>query len=333
MGRWHADAARRAGARVVAVVDRDAGRATALAARHRSARTFGSLDDALSGTSDGASTRVVHVCTPLASHVPVARAAIDAGCHVLVEKPLCEDSASADALFSAAAARRLVVCPVHQFLFQPGALRAAALLPTLGTLRHLEMEVASTGADAAGADRDTVALEILPHGLAFAVRLLGPSIASSGWEIMRASAGEMSIGTVHHETRVSLRISLRGRPPANRLRLVADEGTIELDLFSGFAVVDRTSASRIMKVVRPFRSATTLGAAAAGNLVRRALRAESAYPGLRELVRRFYSAALGKADAPIAADDARAVTAVWSRLRESLTSSAFPVLSARPPLP
>lgn len=34
---------------------------------------------------------VVHICTPPASHLALTRAAVDAGCHVYVEKPLALD--------------------------------------------------------------------------------------------------------------------------------------------------------------------------------------------------------------------------------------------------
>ena len=324
MGRWHADAARRAGASVTGVVDRDAGRARKLAHRVGGVPAFDDIGQALAaGKVD-----VVHVCTPLDSHLAVAVQAVGAGCHVLVEKPMVADTESADELFAAAAARGVVVCPVHQFLFQPGALQAVALLPAMGKLRHVEMEVASTGADPSAADRDDVALEILPHGLAFAARLCGTGIAAVDWDVVRVSAGEMAISAVVDETRLAIRISMRGRPPANRLRLVTDGGTIELDLFSGFAIVDRTSATRVMKIARPFYSAATLGVAASRNLLARAVRIETAYPGLRELVRRFYAAARGTEASPIPPAESRAVTELWSRLRHAIRPGRSALLSA-----
>lgn len=325
MGRWHAEAARRCGATVAGVVDRDVARAEALAARFPGARAVAGLGEAFgapSGTPGGSpALAVAHVCTPLESHLPIALDAIARGCHVLIEKPMVADAEAADRLHAAAASRGVIVVPVHQFLFQRGAARALSLLPALGPLRLIEMEIASTGAEGSSGARDAVALEILPHGLAFAARILGTRIAECEWAALRASPGEVTAMGVVGETRVSLRVSLHGRPPMNRLRLVTDGGTVDLDLFTGFAVVDRSLASRAMKLARPLRSALAQGAAASRELLHRALAAETAYPGLRELVRRFYASVRGTAATPIPVAETRAVTAAWARLR-SLVSVA-----------
>ena len=126
MGRWHAAAAAHAGAKVVAVVDPDGARAAVLAHRHPGAAVFTDLGHALVVVGPG----VVHLCTPLATHAPLALDALAAGHHVLVEKPLVDDLATADVLLRAAESARRLVCPVHQFLFQPGALRVAEVLPS-----------------------------------------------------------------------------------------------------------------------------------------------------------------------------------------------------------
>ena len=52
---------------------------------------------------------------------------------------------------------------------------------------------------------------------------------------------------------------------------------------------DLETVSRTYKVARPFATATRQLAAVAGNLARRAWSRESAYPGLRELVRAVYA--------------------------------------------
>jgi predicted dehydrogenase len=56
---------------------------TAVAGRYGVAEAFADLDSAL-----GANPDVVVVCTPAHLHIPMARAAVRAGAHVFVEKPL-----------------------------------------------------------------------------------------------------------------------------------------------------------------------------------------------------------------------------------------------------
>ncbi|HTL22589.1 MAG TPA: Gfo/Idh/MocA family oxidoreductase [Mycobacteriales bacterium] len=61
----------------------------------------------------------VVISTPNALHGPQALAAVEAGKHVLVEKPFTVDVASADAVLSAAAARGVVVMTAHNARFTP----------------------------------------------------------------------------------------------------------------------------------------------------------------------------------------------------------------------
>lgn len=314
MGRWHADAARRAGVSIAGIVDQDAVRARALARRHTNARTGHSLAEFL---GDG-SVDVVHVCTPLASHEALALAALEAGCHALVEKPIGADSAAADRLFATAARHRRLLCPVHQFLFQRGTMAAARELDRLGPLRHLAMDVCSAGAESTPESRDEIATEILPHLLALASRFCGAPITEGAWECRRSAVGEVLVLATVGAVGVSARISMRGRPPVNRLLLVAEGGTVHVDLFHGFAFVERAGTSRSMKIVKPLLFAAQLFVVSAGNLAVRALRAEPAYPGLRELVRRFYGAVAGREATPIPEEETRSVMKVWDELRLQL---------------
>lgn len=64
----------------------------------------------------------VVIATPMATHAELARAALEAGKHVLVEKPMTTSSAEARALVALAAQRRRVLMVDHTFLYT-GAVR------------------------------------------------------------------------------------------------------------------------------------------------------------------------------------------------------------------
>lgn len=98
-----------------------------VAVRHR-------LDDVL-GDVD-----LVVVATPTARHRDEAAAALAAGCHVLVEKPVAASSAGLDELAAMAEERGLVAAAAHQFRFEPGllALRDLVRMGALGTLLTVE---------------------------------------------------------------------------------------------------------------------------------------------------------------------------------------------------
>jgi predicted dehydrogenase len=315
MGRWHAHAIQRAGGRVVAVIDADVRRAESLCARipgkPLAAADVGSL---LSKYP----IDVVHVCTPIESHEGVTGAALDAGAHVLVEKPIAPHTATVEALHARAAEQGLLLCPVHQFLFQPGVLSAAQWLTELGTVRHFELVACSAGADhGSSAEREQVARDILPHGLALARRLLGAAWLESGWYIAPGSAGEIRASTACGPTSISIMVSMTARPTENSLTIRCDGGTVRANLYHGYASLERGTPSRIDKLARPFAGAALVLGAATGNLARRAVRGESAYPGLRELVARFYRATTGVGDPPISAAESIDV----ARAREMLVGA------------
>jgi len=69
---------------------------------------------------------VVHVCTPNATHAGIARAALEAGKHVICEKPLATTSADAMSLVDLAADRGLVAAVPFVYRFHPMAREARA---------------------------------------------------------------------------------------------------------------------------------------------------------------------------------------------------------------
>ena len=301
MGRWHAHAIQHVGGQVVALIDPDVRRAERLAARlaHRPA-----VEADLASAVRAHGLEVLHVCTPLATHDPVARLAIEAGIPVLVEKPLAPDAAATEALYALAASRGVLLCPVHQFLFQPGILAAERAMSTLGRLRQLDVVACSAGADGASdAEREAVALDILPHGLALARRLIGASVGDVEWRVSGGPPGEIRAMADVAGTSVMLAVSMRARPTETSLTARCDLGTMRANLFHGFATIERGKPSRLDKLGRPFLGSAQAMGAAMGNLAARLVRREPAYPGLRELVRRFHLACASGSPSPITVDE------------------------------
>lgn len=315
MGRWHAHAVERVGGRVVTIVDPDAARGQSLARRLASRPA---VAPELGAALRDHGIDVLHVCTPLSTHEALVTAGLEAGAHVLAEKPLAGDAATVERLHVLAVSRHLLLCPVHQFLFQPGVLRAAQVLPTLGVVRQLDMVACSAGADGMSeAARESVALDILPHGLALAARLLGTPVAGVAWQVGGGPAGELRALADVGEASVMIAVSMRARPTETSLAVRCDGGTVRANLFHGFATVERGAPSRVDKVARPLvGSLQTLGTAL-HNLGTRAARRESAYPGLRELVKRFHRACADRTAAPITVDESIDV----ARARDSIAAA------------
>ena len=300
MGRWHADAVRRLGGRVTVIVDPNADAREALGRRHHGARLFRELDAA----DVRRHATAAHVCTPVSTHARVLTELIAGGLHALVEKPFAETATETTSLLAAAKSRGVVVCPVHQFLFQDGVRRVIDWLPSLGRVCRIEFSTCSAGALANDdASLDALVAEILPHPLALTQTILRANLATTAWHVAHPTPGEFravaTIGTVVAD----MATSAHGRPTENVLRVVGTSASATADLFHGFAVRQRGAVSRRGKMARPFGLAlSTLGSASA-NLARRAARRETAYPGLRELVQRFYAATSGHGPTPISSAD------------------------------
>jgi predicted dehydrogenase len=65
------------------------------------------------------SIEAVHICTPNATHFPIAKAALLAGKHVLCEKPLAISAAEARELMETARAENLANCLNHNLRYYP----------------------------------------------------------------------------------------------------------------------------------------------------------------------------------------------------------------------
>ena len=315
MGRWHADAIQRVGGRVTVIVDPNEAAREALGKRHPGARLAPELDP-----SDVArDATAVHVCTPLPTHADIVGASIDAGLHALVEKPFARNADETLRLLGLAEKRGVIACPVHQFVFQEGVRRVREWMPSLGRIQRVDFSTCSAGAqgnEPAGLD-DLIA-EILPHPLALVSTLLDAPLGPSTWQIAHPIAGELRAITSVGDTVVSISISAHSRPTENVLRVLGSAGSATADLFHGFAVRHSGAVSRRTKMTQPFIVAGKTFGSASINLVRRAVRRELAYPGLRELVRQFYSATRGERATPLSPASIADVACARDRILASM---------------
>jgi predicted dehydrogenase len=83
---------------------------------------------------------VLHITTPPASHLPLAKLAMDAGCHVYVEKPMTPTLADTKALLAYADQKKKKVTIGYNYLFDPAALEIQDLVASgaLGEIVHIE---------------------------------------------------------------------------------------------------------------------------------------------------------------------------------------------------
>ena len=114
IGEVHARALRRAGARLVGVAASSPATTDEAVARLGAERGFVAEELATSPEVD-----VVHICTPNHLHAPLAQAALEAGKHVVCEKPLATDPSAAAELVAARRAAGAVATVPFVYRFYP----------------------------------------------------------------------------------------------------------------------------------------------------------------------------------------------------------------------
>jgi predicted dehydrogenase len=326
MGFWHARSIARVGGEVAAVCDVDVGAARRLARRFRNARAGANLEAVLKA---GDKIDILHICTPSATHFELASAALTRGIHVLVEKPMTPARTETERLYELAAEHRVLLSPVHQFPFQPGVQRALTEFGRIEQLRHFEATFCSAGgAGRSPEELDTIVTEILPHPLSL-MQLFAPgSLSEKSWSVSRPALGEFRATLTSGGICFSILISMNSRPTTTNVRLLGTAGTIHVDLFHGFCAIEPGQVSRWRKIIHPFDLATRIFLAAGSNLATRAWIGESAYPGLRALIDRFYAACSTDSEPPIKREEAIEVAFVCDRLGNAGTAVS---LSTRRP--
>jgi predicted dehydrogenase len=148
------------------LVDSREDRLRNLARSYKISRCYDALGPALEHAD------AVVVATPPSTHVPLALAAIRAGKHVLVEKPLAPTSAGARALVAAASAAGVVLMVGHTFEYNPAVRRLAELVQTkeLGDVYYLDSARLNLGLYQTDVN---VILDLAPHDVSIINYVLG----------------------------------------------------------------------------------------------------------------------------------------------------------------
>jgi predicted dehydrogenase len=124
IGRVHLEAIRRLGhIQIAALADPELEKARQLGAEF----SVGRVAADFRGILEDRSIDAVHVCTPNHLHFPVAKAALDAGKHVICEKPLATSVHEAKALVAAASQAGKRSCLCHNLRYYPAVQQMRAM--------------------------------------------------------------------------------------------------------------------------------------------------------------------------------------------------------------
>ncbi|MBN9216526.1 MAG: Gfo/Idh/MocA family oxidoreductase [Mesorhizobium sp.] len=119
-----------------AIASRDLSKAKALAERFGARHAFGSYEELLASKDvDG-----VYIPLPTSQHVEWTAKAIEAGKHVLVEKPLALDARDIAPLIKLRDEKKVLVCEAFMVIYHPQWIKVRDLIASgaIGRLRHVQ---------------------------------------------------------------------------------------------------------------------------------------------------------------------------------------------------
>jgi len=330
----HLPYVRQAGGDPVAVCDLSIATAGELADRHGIQRVYRNVADML----DIEKLDAVHVLTPPHAHARVAIAALERGVPTLIEKPLALTLADVEAMSAAARRGSTFFTADHNRLFDPPMLEAKRLWESgeLGDLVAIESYQAGVASErewlgelAGGGIGDLV-----PHPLYLQLHFLGAV------ERLEAMAFSPKGGDKVEELRVlmqgqgrtgSLTISMNASPMMNTLKLCGSRMTVEVNL-NNMTIVKRRDYKVPKIIAKPLPNLdeswqlVSQTARTTVDFVRGKVRF---YPGMGELIRRFYDAIRRGTPPPVSESEATAVVDVTARIWEAVGVQA----AKSPPAP
>ncbi len=173
-GYWGPNLARNfsalAGARLAAVCDLSGERLAQMRRLHPNTRSYTDFGQMLAQCELDA----VAVATPVKSHHPLAKAALLAGKHVLIEKPMAASSQQCEELIALARQRGLVLMVGHTYLYSEAVTKIAQTIGSgdIGELRYINCQRLNLGIFQQDIN---VAWDLAPHDLSIILHVMGES--------------------------------------------------------------------------------------------------------------------------------------------------------------
>lgn len=164
----------------------------------------------------------VVVATPAETHYQIARAALEAGKDVLVEKPLTLDVSEAEDLVSLASEREAVLMVGHLLEYHPAVIRLRELVSSglLGDIRYIY----STRVNLGKVRREeNILWSFAPHDIAIILRIVGQlptRVAATGGAYLQPEIADVTVTNLEFETSVRAHIFVSWLHPFKEQRLV-----------------------------------------------------------------------------------------------------------------
>lgn len=302
--------------------DRDPNAARALAARTRAPVD---IHDDIDQMLAECNLDVVHILTPPDSHFQLAKKALLAGCHVLVEKPLTMTLAESEELFEIAGRSNRIVTVDHSVLLMPCVQKAMKLLASGKIGRPIAFHCYFGNANKRGSIpyegsdhwaysmKGGPLLNLISHPASMAVEIFGPPTEIS---FQKGSRNVMP-GDLPDSVQVSFRsdngygsfmISMAHGNAARQVRIWCESGTMVIDLGRQTLLVEKHHGplSIVYKTIGGVMTGIKTIWSTCGVIVGVATGRVKRDPGLRRFVQQFYGGLRAGGPPPVSKENALA---------------------------
>lgn len=182
---------------------------------------------------DSEEIEAVVIATPTSTHHPLSLAALDAGKHVLCEKPLATSTAECDELIDAATRAGKILCTGHTFIYNPAVrqMRELILAGEIGEVRYAH--AARTGLGPIRQDVNAL-WDLAPHDLSILFFLLGQeavSVSAIGQSFLRPNCEDVSFVHLTFESGAIAAVHVSWLDPykVRRVTVVGDRKMLVFD--------------------------------------------------------------------------------------------------------
>jgi predicted dehydrogenase len=321
---------------IVGLADANEGRAGELAARFRLPCAYRTLGDLL----DAQRPDVVHILTPPQTHAALAIEAMEAGCHVLVEKPMAVNLEEAEAMEDVARRRGVKLCVDHNHLFDPAFVRAKALVEQ-GAIGQPVWVESFEGFDVGATDNPYVKpgaadhwvhqlpggifQNLAPHPVYLSLAFLGSpvnvqAVAQKTGRVPTAFADELRVLVSTDNGLGCFMVSLSIQPFMKYVHIYGTDATIYVNLSTNSLTLlkNRQLPRALARGMRGLEEGMQLLAGTMANAVRVATGRLRPYPGLGVLIKEFYRSIAEDGSPPVDSTAGREVVRVLDLVWEQI---------------
>jgi UDP-2-acetamido-3-amino-2,3-dideoxy-glucuronate N-acetyltransferase len=166
--------------------------------------------------------RGVVIATPAETHFHLAAAALEAGKHVLVEKPLTLNALEGQELVNLARDKRAILMVGHLLEYHPAVLRLREWIASgeLGELRYVYSNRLNLGKIRR---EENILWSFAPHDIAIILRLVGEwpkQVAATGGAYLQSHIADVTVTTMEFPTGVRAHIFVSWLHPYKDQRLI-----------------------------------------------------------------------------------------------------------------